>query len=104
MVQEQLQQGLSVLNANTGASYGATRAEAKVVLVIRGHGTTLTDFEIFQGDATAGVETLLEDFSSVSLTRLQYITSKVLTLASGKHLTIRPNAGSISSVVGYIIE
>ena len=96
---------VSVLNANTGTSYGATSAEAKVVLVIRGSSTiTLSDFEIFQGNADAGTDTLLEDFSGVSLTSLKYITSKVLTLASGKHLTIRPNAGNITSVVGYIIE
>ena len=95
---------VSVLNTNTRAAYGATSAEAKVVLIIQGHSATLTDFEIFQGNADAGTDTLLEDFSSVSLSNLQFMTSKVLTLASCKHLTVRPNAGTISSVTGYIIE
>ncbi len=80
---------VSVLSGNTAAVYEATSGAATIILIIQGSNTTtLTDFEIFQGDVNAGTETQLEDFPSVSMALSSLVTSKALTLASGKHFTI----------------
>jgi hypothetical protein len=89
---------------NTNVDYQTTGA-AKVILIIQGSGTTVTDFEIIE-DATAdaGTGTTLEDFPSVNLNASTYITSKVLDVAASKYITVKVTTGIITSVSGILVE
>lgn len=89
---------------NSNADY-QTSGIAKVILIIEGNATTLTDFEIIE-DTTANLGTGIpkEDFSSVSLVGSRFITSKELEFAASKYITIKVNTGTVGTVTGYVIE
>ena len=94
----------SALNAITNAAY-TTSGTAKVILIITGSNTTVTDFEIIEDSSQdAGTGTVKEDFSNVALPAGTSITSKELSFASGKYITVKSNTGTITTVAGYIIE
>jgi len=88
---------------NTNVDYQTTLA-AKVILIIQGGSPPTTDFEIFQGDSADAATLQLEDFSSVSIGTSTYITSKVLSVAAGKYISVRSNTGTVAAVVGLLIE
>ena len=80
-----------------------TTGTARAILIIISSGT-VTDFEVFEGDSANATTTSLEDFGNVSMANGRYMTTKVLTLAASKYLTVKANTGNILSVFGYIIE
>ena len=89
---------------NTNADY-QTSGTAKVILIILGSSTTVTDFEIIEDStANAGTGTQKEDFPSVSLGSNEFITSKELEFAASRYITIKANTGNITSISGFVIE
>jgi len=89
---------------NTNADYQTT-ASAKIIVIVAGSNTTVTDFEIIEdSSADAGSGTQLEDFPSVSLGASTRITSKTLTVAASKYITIKSNTGTISDVIAILVE
>ena len=89
---------------NTNVDF-QTSGPAKVILIILGSATTLTDFEIIEdSSADSGAGTQKEDFPSVSIGAAKYITSKTLSFAASKFITIKVNTGNIGAVFGYVIE
>ena len=88
---------------NTNVDYQTTLA-AKVILIIQG-GSSLTDFEIFQGDSANAATLQLEDFPTVpTISSSRYITSKVLSVAAGKYISVRANTGTITTVNAILVE
>ena len=89
---------------NTNVDYQTT-GTAKVILIIRGSNTTVTDFEIIEDATTgAGTGTTKEDFPSVSIGSAKHITSKELSFAASKFITVKCTTGLISGVSGFVIE
>jgi len=89
---------------NTNTDYQTTAA-AKVILMITGSATTVTDFEIMEHTvADSGAGNQLEDFPAVSLSATLRITSKVLTIPAGSYVNIKATTGNIGSVIGVLVE
>ncbi len=89
---------------NTRANF-QTSGPAKVILIITAGVTTITDMEIREdASADAGTGPIKEDFPSTSIGNTTRITTKVLSFAASKFITIKLIAGSITSVECFVIQ
>ena len=89
---------------NNNTDYQTTNT-AEVVVIVQGNATTLTDFEIIEdSSADAGSGTQKEDFSAVSMSATEFITSKVLDIAASRYVTIKVNTGTVSAVTAILVE
>jgi len=89
--------------ANNGSDF-VTTGIAKVIIIVQGSGTTVTDFEIFEGNSSDTASTQKQDFPAVSLGADIFITSKVLSFASSKHVVMRINNGTAAAITGWVIQ
>jgi len=82
-----------------------TSGAAKVVLIIRGSNTTLQAFTVYEDTtANAGTGTVLQTFTNLSMGVTNYITTKVLSVSSGKYITVKAVTGNVSDITGYVVE
>lgn len=93
----------SLESINDNADYQTT-ASATVIVVIQGNATTLSDCEIYDDtSANAAAGTQKEDFTGISMLASRFVTSKVLSFASGKYITVKANTGTITSANAWVI-
>ncbi len=89
---------------NTNVNYQTT-GTAKVILIIQGGSPTVSDFEIIEdSSADAGTGTVKEDFPSIALSSTRYITTKELSFAASKFITIKVTTGTSTNITDFVIE